>query len=1451
MTSIRKTINVKFAAVLLGTLAALAVGGHVLHGYQVKRNAQILLDQASKAEERGELARAIDYVRRYRGLAPHDDEALAKLGTLLSDPKIAKTRKSALHAYFVLEQAIRQQPERDDLRRRVVILAMSPLLQRPADALEHLGRLAVDGDAELLGLQGRCHELLGEYRQARTSYQAALRPATPDVADYLRLAYLLRRHASAVVHKDKSSPEFEATLDDVYAKADAVVAAMLKVHGESFRAHLRSADYFREFVTRADPRKGQALVEKHMHQARRLAPDEVEVQLAWAEFAQDKGEPAEARAVLEQGLRQHPNEWRMYQLLARLEMLCARPEAALAALRTGVDKLPQQLDLQWSLAHLLTYQGHYEDAAAAIARLANQGVRQTEIDYLQGRLHAAQEQWLPAATLLERAYPQLLVRADQHRDWLAINLLTESNLVLARCFENLGDADRSLAAFNRVVTRAPQSIPGRIGLARMEWALGRLDNALREYRALRQFSNAPAAAWIEPIQLLILRNLQRAQPDWTEAAQLLTEAERLRPLPVEVRLLRAEIMVAQQEFDKARSFLEKSHENKRDRPVEVWVGLANLEQRSGRADMALSLLKEAEQICGDVLELREARCRYWARRGGAEAPRALDQLARGLEKFTSAQQRRFWPTLADSFLKIGDSKRAEMVWKQVALRHANDLTSRLAMFELALRDQAETPASQLVQEIKAIEGDDGSLWRYCQAQQIIAQAQKNRDADLKHAAELLTAIASRRATWARVPVAQAQVNELLGNFDGAIGKYQEAIALGIENPAVFRRAARLLWARGRFLEADEVVQKLRGIGGTLKELDRVAAEIALWKEDPTLALSLAEEAVPSDSKDYRDRVWLGQIQWAAGKNSEAEAELRLAVKLAPHLADAWVPLVLHYARTGAKDKAILAIAEARQALPKESARLALGQCYEAIGDSKQAQQYYEEALAADPKDSSVLRNVAYFHLRKNQPAKAQEYLERLVALKALPPHQLAEAKRALTLVLASTGDYQRTIKALEHFGVVDGRTDNVPSLAAERIADQRAQIMILSVAQNPRQRRKGISLLEDLLRRQQMTRDDRFVLAQLYDTVGEWSKAREQFLFLLTATQDLLASVTIPRKKDALKAEFANQLAAYSAGLLRHNELSQLDHWLTRLEAIEPNTLRAVGLRAQALAKQGQAEQAAQNLLKLAASQDNLTGPVAVLLERIGQNTHAEAMFKSYIAQSARPEAALALAEFYGRQHRGQDALAICQGAMKNCRIEQVGASAVFVLYATKCSEADHAKVAGWLQTALDVNPKATALLTHLAAVRRLQQDYAQVIALYRQALDQDPRDTLTLNNLAWLLALEERKGAEALSMIQRAIELDGPQAEFLDTRAVAHLALGDSDNAVKDLDEAIAETPTAHRYFHLAQAHHIAQRRSAASQAFRRAVDLRLDETTIDPLELPAYRKMISDYSAKSASTR
>ena len=130
----RRQLNRRFLCWLLAGLSVVGVGTHVLHAYQVRRNAGNLLHQADLAEQRGEPSASADYLGRYLGLVPDDTDALVKYGLTLS--KLAKNSRSRTQAFFTLEQGLRQAPHRDDVRRELVTLAFA--LNRLDDAREHL-----------------------------------------------------------------------------------------------------------------------------------------------------------------------------------------------------------------------------------------------------------------------------------------------------------------------------------------------------------------------------------------------------------------------------------------------------------------------------------------------------------------------------------------------------------------------------------------------------------------------------------------------------------------------------------------------------------------------------------------------------------------------------------------------------------------------------------------------------------------------------------------------------------------------------------------------------------------------------------------------------------------------------------------------------------------------------------------------------------------------------------------------------------------------------------------------------------------------------------------------------------------------------------------------------------------------------------------------------------------
>ncbi len=590
-------------------------------------------------------------------------------------------------------------------------------------------------------------------------------------------------------------------------------------------------------------------------------------------------------------------------------------------------------------------------------------------------------------------------------------------------------------------------------------------------------------------QMLVLRNVKLTRPNWLEVKQLLDEAAKFKPVPVEVAILRAEMHAAQQQFEAARDLLSKAYPDAKTRPVEVWVGLSVLEERGGTKGLALGILNEAERNLGDRIELRIARARYWTRQGGADAARALGTLSKDVEKWTDIDRRRLAAELAQAYMRIGETKSAADMWRTIAAQQDSDVGSRMVLFDLALQAGDEASMGGVVEELKGIEGEDGTLWRYCRAVRLIWQAERQKDNKklLTEARGLLTVVRERRVNWFRIPVAEAQINELLEKEQPAIAKYREAILLGEQNPAVIRRLVALLFKENRMEEVSELLDKLREqtATATLSDLHRAEAVVALGKNDPELALKKIDLAVSPESKDYRDHLWRGQMLEAAGnKQAEAEAAFRQAIKLNNTSPDGWTALVQFAIRGKDLPKAEEALLEAEKSIPRAEAPLHLARFNEWLDHPDRAKELYDAALAAKPDDTNVRLNLAYFHLRRSgfylqqaeqHKEQAEQHKEqagqhkeqalvhfyKISELKSGSTDS-ADAKRTLALILASSRNFGETQKALKMLGMEEeaGRNDDLSPDA--NLADERAKVVILARQSNARQRRQAIGILKEI-----------------------------------------------------------------------------------------------------------------------------------------------------------------------------------------------------------------------------------------------------------------------------------------------------------------------------------------------------------------------------------------------------
>jgi tetratricopeptide (TPR) repeat protein len=1378
----RRRLNLRLLTVTLIIAVTLAGGVHWLHGYQVQRNAGDLLARADRAEEQGDPAAARDFLERYVLLAPQDSAVQARLGLLLD--RTASSPRERMAAFFLLEKVVRREPERHDVRRQLVRVAIA--VRRHGDARDHLQTLleASPNDPELEELLAQCEEASAQFARAAECYAQVVRHDPHRIDSYVRRAVLLRQRLSR--------PE----------GGDEVMNQLIAANPKSVAAYLARARYRRQYHTAAQAAEDVAYVQQH------LAPDDADVLLAAAELDAVQGNYEQARQTLGRAIKLHAQDARLKQQMARLELQEGRRAEAADFARDALPALGNDPQTLWNAADLLIDVREFAEARTLMTRLEKIGVP-APLDYLRARLSLAEERWAEARRLLERARPGLANVPD---------LLLKAHLLLAHCYQRLSNPDLRIAAYRAALEVDGTNVAARLGLAAAVAAVGQNDEAIA---LCTQIASRAPEAQLLAVRLRVQRELRLppATRKWDLIEHAFKELSAEQRQSVEGRLLWAEMLVGRERVSDAQQFLETAR-SEQPKQVEYRSALSSLAVRQKQMERAKQLLDEAERDLGDRVEWRLARAVLPLEQTGAEKHALLSRMAEKCEAFGHTDQARLFAGLLEAALRVGDNGLARQFARKLAELRPNDVDVRFTLFRLALQERDVAAAQRLRQDIQQVEGEDGTLWRFADAAQRVRFAAEDQKS-LSVARERLAEAAKGRPHWAPVALLDAEICEREGNIEAAIEQYKQAVALGERQPLVVRRVVQLLQDRRRYGEAQEVLRKLQDEAPLSADLGRLAAEVSLFnRQTPDQTLELARQAAAANAGDYRNQLWLGHILASLERQAEAEKAFRRAVELKGDVPDTWVALVLFLAGSKQTTAAELAYQDAEKKLGSAWTPLLRGLCAEALGQRDQAVKHYRAALAAQPKDAGVLRSVAGFFLRIGEHAEAQALLKQLLA-GAGDNGSAVWTRRQLAVSLAASGRYTRFKEAL---ALIDQNL-NRPNPAVE---DQRVRAILL--AMQPSRRRESITALEQSFARLPASPDEQFLVAQLYEFDHNWPRARSQMLDLLAATEG----------KNPL------HLAYFVTRLLQHHQLDEAELWLLRLAKLEPNSWRTVQATARLKSQQGDAALAVGLVRKFARD----TGgeamlSAAMLLEELGQNSAAEEVYRQYLATSKLPESALALATHLAKQGKFDEALDLCEKVGPQCPAEAVAAVTAGIARASGARAADIQRIERWLTAALAKKADSVRLMLALADLRDVQSRFADAQALYRQVLAKEPQNAVACNNLAVLLTLGQ-KHVEALELSQRALDVEGPAPYFLDTRGLIHLATHQHDEAVRDLEEAVALHATAPRCFHLAQAYHASKNSSAASAAWRKAKTLGLAANVLHPLERPAFEKLAAELDGK-----
>jgi tetratricopeptide (TPR) repeat protein len=1446
-----RTVNFRLLGLLMLVTAVLGAAAYSVHGYQVKRHADVLLREANLAKEREDWNGAIDYLERYVMLVPENNVGpLAELGLLQADARRVG------QAFRTLENVLRQDASRGDVRRRLVQVAIA--IGRFPDARHHLDVLLKEShdDSELFGLKAQCQAAMREYPEAAASLAQAIEKSPEHVEYSAQLASLL--------HGPMKDPMQAFTVLDKMVAENPELPMAYVIRG-SYRlehrndipasaAAIPSESDDESAVQAADatspengtPLDNEAVVLKaalaDARQALVLAPDDEAVLVFALRCLLANDQRDEAGALAQRAMDLHPKNPFVYAALAEIELKKGDRDQAVTWFQRGLEAIPNEHNLLWNLSNVLIEDKQIPEAEKNLDKLRALGYPRPPIACLEARILIQQGKWFDASKRLEGVRASLAEWPELSKD---------ADLRLGICYEQLGRTDLQLTAYRRAANVDSRWVPARLGVAGALLSVGRIDEALEEYQQIAALPSAPASVLAQLSRLMILVNLRRdpSDRDWNTPRRLLDRLEEIDRESTAVPVLRTEILLGLGEDQKAEDLLIAARDSS-PKTLEFWLGLMALAERRGDATRAEQFLDEAQAAVGDSAQIRLARARHLVYRQRSEAKDSLRELAKATEGLTKDEQTALYAGLAGWTLAIGDFDETERLCTLVADEQATNLRVRLLLFELAFRAGRTEAMERVLTQVEKIEGQ-GPLWNYGKAVQFSVLAQRDKQPEKYELAKgHLKDARIARPDWSPLPLLLARINDAQGEEDVAISNYSQAIELGEQDPSVVSRAVALLYQRRRFAEADRLIRTLQERQSPFSsEMTRLATEISLRLNDRERALALVTKAA-SASKDQNEHIWAGRVLSALGKNEEAETSMRRAIELDDTAAAAWVALIQHLGRTLQIQKAEAALVEAETKIKPEEAPLALAQALESIGRLEEAEAKYKAALEQTPDEIPLVRRLGDFYVRHRKVQDAEPLFQRVVnATEGATDDDRAWSRRNLALVLIAKGNPEALKDALK---LVD---ENL-TLAPTSDVDLRAKAMVKALMPEPAAKREAAEIFEKILADERSqaaegTAESRFVLVQLYMSLRDESKA-----------------ISHMRKLMAAQGDEPRYIAYYIQFLMTRNEIGEAELWLNRLAKIAPQgfTTLVLGTEIQFLRRRyddllNSISSYVSSSTGKEANQEERTRLAATLLETYGNRLkqpmgaqgadaapeenwsarfmeRAGELLRGYT--EARPQDTLALAAFYGREGRHDESLDLLEKEVLTARPEKIAAVSATLLESAAATKEQFLRTEQLLQVALEKNSRPLVLILALADLQNWWEKYDEAERSYREVLQAKSDNVAALNNLALLLALRGRDGREALALIEKALKIAGPNPALLDTRATVYcLALGDPRRAADDLSRALKRRPDAATYFRQALIELRLGNVEGARQSFAKGTELGLQITRLHPLERPLFRQL------------
>ncbi|MFL5331359.1 MAG: tetratricopeptide repeat protein [Gemmataceae bacterium] len=841
-----RTLNGRFAAGLILTVLTLTVSVFVLHRFQYRRISRDLVWQIDHAREAGHPASAIAQAYRYLEFCPDDIEMYVRLAGWIEE-RPGGGRKQGASVVALLEKALRLDPTRADIRRRVVALDLR--LRQYGECLDHLDYLLTDNpqDAELLTWLGEARQRTGKHSQAAQAYERALKIDPTRIATVQAYADLLARQLRRP--------------DD----ARRCLETAVRGNPTSIEARVALARFFHQTGLLAD-------AQRFANEAVELGPANLESLVIAGEISHAAGSTHQAREYFQRACDVDPKNARLACTLARLLLFEGQTDEAAQHLRAILRDAPDNVDALTTMGDVLAFNGRLDDLQRIIDELAavrsQTNGRSWNVDYLKARWLMRRGEWAAAAAMLNE------LRAVAAR---APGIVRQANFLLAQCYEQLGDHDNELAAFRRLFESDPSS-----GFVRLEFARG-LARAGQFEEAIAEIAIGVQQSDLSPqyVGATVAEVVERAQRGHAENA--LRSLERLLASvrgtdPTNVVLAKIHVLRLR---NQAAGALALADECVSKRPSEVTLLAARariLDALYGSA-RSLESLDESQKRCGDQPDFRIARLQVFASTDDANLSR--DTLA----KFSHEGRTRVIMELIAHSGATGNIGQLHSALELLRADRPDHVGVRSVLLTRVLAANDRPAMELLLLEIAQIEGAMSYTARRFNAERLVRAAQHD-ETVLAAARAALAELAQVRPNDPMLEFFQGRLEEAVGS-SAATEHYTRALDLGLLDQPIEEQLG-TLWEDGSrdkvkmLIEESPLIERLR------LEQDRAVVPCVLALVSDVGRAKAADRLLESHPEATPPQLlWLSRCFQQMNLTTQAETAVERALALAPRSVDAW------------------------------------------------------------------------------------------------------------------------------------------------------------------------------------------------------------------------------------------------------------------------------------------------------------------------------------------------------------------------------------------------------------------------------------------------------------------------------------------------------------------------------------------------------------------------------------